>query len=871
MGDVTLLFNYPLSEHQNAAWNVMRTAHGMNFSYPTNGVWFNTGNALPPYAWQEPNTGIVIIKPTFFTSKRFDPAAVSKTWFIPGNLNYGSTSQGGSFFTYFGSTAKDLSAQSDYVVASPKLVTLTDTRLGLTVNGNIQNFINRSDYSDQSFVWSMQTQVQLQANQAWSVLISPSGIPPDFADTYILASWGQKFIMEITMAGFAQLLGDVDGNGTYVQIDSYTLRDGGVNFKQAFQVSVIPLGKRFLSVTFTQSTAPGVHGRAASYASKPESFLTVLRGQGPSKYDANNLEPVWDSGLNQWVKYPADFLTLGLVANDFDYHILIAQGFFVDPATIWMAREFPPEAATWVNAQGVVPYTLAFQGQTEAGGGAAALIDVQFKNGVGATYVAGNGQLVSQLTLSPSQNGIYTPELHAFGTSYPANISTPAWTPVDASAAWVLIRFVLTTDLNSQRVEIKLLDDANWLYLMKLWGPCRLIVQDNSGVNQIITDFYAERSQPVVAGPSLVIDNQLTFMDAWDRLNNQPLLIETVLEGDLVAVQFAKAIMDAGFTSGEVFIDYGNSPELSTLTFGKFTNPNDLLRPNSNSSCGDFIRNVSEKLGVQFSPPIRVRWIRNGSGGMWWRIYLGPIYGKVTNYTHGTVQNRFFLDDSLVSTNAYGSQQVRYQSRDFIVTGNPEWTIVRPEFNSIYASSAKGVDGKEGNETRYIPAPSRVINDPTYIGFEGAERIKQLATEDLQIAQTANSVEIVARQYYEQNYNLKRLRHQEFSGEWQPEVDVDQFVVIIGRAKQNNSGQGYSAGDPISYGAYRIEHIDVEVRHDFPDPESGIQSRYEWNGSYTLTYVGPYVDAGFTVEGVGHPLVMWTAAANLPDDYDLPP
>jgi hypothetical protein len=180
------------------------------------------------------------------------------------------------------------------------------------------------------------------------------------------------------------------------------------------------------------------------------------------------------------------------------------------------------------------------------------------------------------------------------------------------------------------------------------------------------------------------------------------------------------------------------------------------------------------------------------------------------------------------------------------------------------------VDGKEGTEVRYIPPPSRVITDPTYIGFEGAERTKQLATEDLQIAQTANSVEIVARQYYEQKYNLKRLRHIEFAGEWQPEVDADQFVAIIGRAKIDNAGQGYTIGDPVSYGAYRIEFIDCEIRLDFDDPLSDLDSRYEWHGSYTLTYVGPYTDPNFTINGVVTPLVMWTPASNLPDDYDLP-
>jgi len=840
----------------------------MSFSYPQNGVFFNT-DTLAPFLWQEPNSGIIIIKPTFLTAKRFDPAYVSKTWLIPTSLNYGGTAAGGRLFTYFGSTGTDTAAQSEYVMSSPKLTTITDTRTGLAVDGNLQNFINRANYSAQSMVWSLQTQVQLAANQAWSFLIAPSSIPPDFADTFFMIAFGGKFILEITMAGIAYMWGDVDGNGTYVHIDTYVMRDGGVNMNQAFQVSVIPLSKRFLSVSFTQATAPGVHGRASTYASKPDSFLTVLRGQGPQNPADNNLEPQWDAGLAQWVKYPAAPITIGLVSNDFDYHFVIATGYFPGSATAYMAKEYPPEKATWSG----INYTISscYYNQYEAVGGTPTAIGVILVDQNGTPYDPASGNaLVSEISLSPSYPlQIYTPEIHAYGVSYPPYVQTPDWTPIDVSEDWQLIRFILSTDLNAQRVEMKLLRDNDWLNLMKMAGPCRISALNNSGVSQVLCDFYAERQQPTVEGSNQLIVDQFEGLDMWDRLNNSPLLIETVLEGDQVAVQIQQAIIDAGFLSSEVFIDYAASPELTSMTFGLLTNPNDILRPNSDTSCGDFIRNCAEKIGVQFSPPIRVRWVSNGTGGMWWRIYLGPIYTVNTGYAHGNCQLRFFLDDSLVSTDTYGSDQARWQAGDFIVVGNDEWTVTRPIFNAILASAAKGVDGKEGSEVRYIPAPARVLNDPSYIGFEGGERIKQLATEELQISQTANSVEVIARQYYEQNYNLKRLRHREFPGEWQPEVDVDMFVAIIGVAPFDNSTMGYSAGDPISYGAYRIEHIDTEIRHDFT-VEGSASSRWEWEGSYTLTYVGPYTDAGFTINGTVTPLKMWTSAANLPDDYDLP-
>ena len=867
MPDITLTANHAKSEKLNAAWNVFRTAHGMSFSQNQGGVYFDSG--LADGLWQEPNSGIIIIKPGFFTAQRFEFAIVTNTWLGPGDLTYAGTAAGGKLFSYNGSTSNG--ATTAYQAHSPKLQNGTDVRLGLVaIDSKLTTFIGRSEYTAQNFKWCVQSNVQLAANQGWCMIITPNGLSTDFTNSYFMVAWGQKFIIEITMAGFAFLFGDLDGTGNYVQIDTYVLKDGGVNMNQAFQISVLPIGKRFLSVSFTQHAANRGHARAQAYASQPISFLTVLQGQGPLSTDANNLEPVWSAELNQFVKYPAAPLTIGLVSNDFDYNFSIGKAYYPDAKTVYMSKLHPPAKPTWNGTIGIDPYVFSIEGQREAPTTTpTSIVPVLYdQNGTPYTAASGNA-LISALTLFPSKNGIYTPELHGYGVSYPANVHTPSWTPIDLSDKWTLIRFIRSCDLNAQRVECKLLEDDQYLKLMKMYGPMRLSAVDNSGNTVVLSDFYQERKQPTVEGPAQLITDQGEFLDMWDRLNSSPLLIQSVLEGDVVAEQFKTAIMSAGFLDSEVFIDYAACPELHSLTFGKITNPNDILRPNSDSSVGDFIRNTAEKIGVQFSPPFRVRWVSDGAGGMRWRIYIGPIYGARTNFTHGKVQHRLFLDDTFVSTAIYGSDQNRWAAHDFTVQSAPELTVNRPDFNAIIASAAKGVDGKEGAECRYIPPPSRVLADPTYIGFEGAERIKQLATEDLQIAQTGSSVEVIARQYYEQNYNLKRYRLLEGSCEWQPEIDADDFFVVIGAARDDDPGGRYLQGDPVSYGAFRFEHLDIEMRHDFTvDGNSSV--RWEWAASFTAVYVGPYEDALFTVNGVSVPLAMWTTAANLPDNYDLP-
>src|SRR6185312_11078807 len=312
MSDITLTLNHAQSEKLNQAWSRFKTAHGMAFSQNQGGVYFDA--SLPDYLWQEPNTGIIIIKPGFFTAKRFDPTIALRTWIKPSDIDYRGTSQGGTLFSYFGSTGNDTSFSADYQVSSPTLVSSTDIRESVIVPPGLMGFIARTVYSDQNMVWNAQTTIQLEANQAFAVMIFPSGIPGDFAHTFFMIAWGQKFVMEITMSGFAYLWGDIDGNGLYVPIDTYVLRDGGVNMTNPFQVSVVPLGRRFLSVSFTQNPLTGRSKRVSTYSSQTESFITVLQVQGPIATDNNNLEPVWDASLNQWVKYPAAKLSIGLKA-----------------------------------------------------------------------------------------------------------------------------------------------------------------------------------------------------------------------------------------------------------------------------------------------------------------------------------------------------------------------------------------------------------------------------------------------------------------------------------------------------------------------------------------------------------------------------
>ena len=82
--------------------------------------------------------------------------------------------------------------------------------------------------------------------------------------------------------------------------------------------------------------------------------------------------------------------------------------------------------------------------------------------------------------------------------------------------------------------------------------------------------------------------------------------------------------------------------------------------------------------------------------------------------------------------------------------------------------------------------------------------------------------------------------------EWRPEVDVNQLVLLVGLAPQD--GDEFLQGDVVSYGAYLIEGLSVELTMDDSDddPPAGaifgpVAPTRKWTHTAmaSLRYVGP--------------------------------
>lgn len=874
MADVELIVNFPREEAYAPAWSAFHTAGGLNFTtFRTNhalGGLIAEDGILPSAFWREPVSGVIMLKPTLMLAGRLATGFIAAMSIAFSGWDFGGTSEGATgAFSYAAHSTAD-PGLSGYQALSPKLKSRTDTRLALSGLGFIKDFMDLPELGGQ-MVWHARTQQLLAANQPFAYTVAPSGIYGDQAGDYFAVGFGAgNLVLHHSMDGVVKFFADASGSGDFVVKDTFNITAGGVNHTLPYQVTVVPFGQRFISVQFTQNSDVGAGNASDRFNAANSGWLIILPHKGPNA-------PVFDATLNQWVKTQPGQIHVGLRKQVYDYNFFFMKGVYpTGVSTLYTSREYlrlPPGA-------GNLNYRFhAFQGQRETGGSAAGINTV-----TGYNYVRNDKNLdfdenadkvaLIQFDFNPSASpgatgfGLYTPELWNCRLKAGPVIATPDLTSHDASTQWQLVRFIRTTDTASTAIEVKVTRDGDMPVLLKRDGPLRINVINNSGDSQVAAEGYITRAQPTIEGHNGLITDQIEARDMWRRLK-KALHLDSV-EGTVVAEAMKAAIMDCGFHDEDVFIDYENCPELANITFGDLVNPNDVLQPNEDTTTEDWLRSICDKITAQFRPPMRVRWLpdQTTAGHMLWVIYLGPIYDETaTDLTFENCHHRLFLDHQFCSWQDFASETDRYLASEFIGTGNLEFTIEEPPFNALQGgiAVASNLQTHPERSDAYIAPDPRVLTDPSYVGYQGYEDLKTMSTEKLSLTLNVDSLPAALRSYYDLNYNLKALSRDEIEGEWQPEIDCDQFMQIIGVANFADVDRGIAVGDPISFGAWRIDHIDIEMRHDGALNEDSAPRRWEWYGSYTFVFVGKSTGVvNFPGSGGDFPLKMFAPDDLLP-------
>lgn len=826
---LTIKTHVPYPELYQDGWAKSRTAAnmvpaGLIFPLSVETGSYYCPSTLPDALWREPNTGVIMLKPApiridyWETSSPLTKALMgSSEWRFAAPVN----TVGGMLHINYNS--------SFYSIRQSPNVHLIDLEVTLALQAIIQDF-------NTEMHWVMESKQQFAQNEGWAMWVYPPGIYTDRAVEYAVVYFGRRYALIMYMNGTAALKANMGTtkNPKWVKKAEFAYASGGIDHGKPFQITVIPWGFTYITFLFSQASTEKNHVIASGSiksTSHENSFLYDIR--------ANEGKDVayWDNSSKQYVKTPASTIAVALRGLVWNYGFALARVRYPTAATLTVMPErigepHPKENPTLVwrgfDKQKVKATST---GPRLTSGYVSALTTTWDKNT--------DSMLVPYFTLTPDADQIYTPELWSYDLSIPEDVRTPGWVPQDISARYRYLRFTLTTELDQTTAQITLGDkDSSGVdTMLKNPGPIQIIVRDHEGTETKVFHGYTMQCMPTLKNPGSAFV-QINARDMWSRLNEKYVGDFLFLDGSNVADGITNLLKRAGFASTNInLIDPDGY--LRSLTFEGFVDPNDQKQFNQDCTVGDALREIFKAFSIF---PIRLRWYNDK-----WNIYLAP------QWTPGTVpQIKFFAAST-------GHEQVqdttdthRWDHGFYKVTSDLEFTVAEPNFNGLLARSSDGTGKGSKAIESIIPATyvdSRSLTDPTYYYFMGRAKVKVLCPPEL-TAQTQKELDALSRIYWERNSKAPLIL--EFEGEWQPSIDVDDFVWVCGQDHQGNKE---------SYGVYRIDNIDIEMDMDISEDATAdhpaVNTGWSLNGRYTCVYVGKTNDPTYP---------MFTDDTNLPPE-----
>lgn len=782
----TLRTNVPRTELLVPGWGKSRLASALRASKVTPAGTYKQSE-LPQEFMRVPEAGVIILK----------PHSASKAWWTDESLSALYTVQL-TDFDYNPSQVFLTTTSSNAVYA--ERTSPTASLLGLTPTPVGQAIID--DIHGGNVVELLRTKSPFADNEGWALWLRPHGTYVNRAENYVGIYFGGRFHLHLGMDGWADLWFN---EGTYSSPNwalktSFQVLSGGVLHDVPFQITCIPLGFDYLLFQFSQGAGFVTHGYAMAGTAGPQS------GQFLFRLSRFGIDAPYDSVHSQYVKTNTAQISIFGPTDVYQWGTVLSHVAYPATATLTTAPEVLPE----VNADNdPIIRRIGFEGQY-SGSATPTSITTSYFNWDGTAWdKTADTKLVAQFVFAASSDLKYTPELWSYDLEVYSRTHTPSLTPVDLSAYWQYVRWQITTDPDVTSFEAKISRAADYDDIFKLGGSIQLKYGSD-----VVFDGYIERKQPVLEGPLAILTDQIEARDMWSRLNETYVDDYEFLDG-LTLLSVLKALIKrAGFVDADINVD---DPDgyIASLSFGGFTDPNDQNGLNSDASVGDVIREAVKGFGLY---PIRVRW----SGGQW-QIYAAPQYDSASPPT-----KKFYLRTSLMA-NANAGDSTRWAAHEYKITGNPEWTTL-PGFNGLIGRAATGTgQGAEGLQSTIsaIEFDDASVNDPTYAEYYGRARIKKVTPPEMAFPQDQLTLDQHTRAYWDRFH--KGVRALEFPGEWQPEIDVDDFIWVIGVDQ---------SGNRVSYGAYRIDFIDIEADKDWSSRNMG----WDVHGSYSCVYVGEATD-----------------------------
>jgi hypothetical protein len=825
---ITVTFNHARTELLKEVWGVSRVASAFQFASNNGNLFLSLlppgalGAAPPPEGFQlMPETRVVRLRPSF-TEKGFEEDTLyDADKYSKSELEFGDPDEHIEMPTSKMLLAKRADSTSELtgLAAVPAFV---QAILALATNDVL--------------IWTTRTTAVLRENEGIGMLIDGSGSSIDRAVVFQALYFGGRFWLGVSMNSTAEFW-EYSG-GEWVLREVFGIGDSGISHTKPFAVTAVPHGVAHISFYFTQSVdvrASLGATRSSSTFGKEAVFTVDLRKYG--------FEPSIDPLLDAVVKTEASQAyvaqTLGGVGTKAHAHRNRLQRVrYRESETFDLVPEALGEAKT-------PEPQMAWYGYANFDSGSKPdlpQISIEAIDEMGDPYVPGTSTYIgARVTMQASSDRVHSGELHYWEGKIAEETHTPDWTPVDMSAKWTYLRIQRKASSEPCHFQGKFKRDSEYLNLFKSDGPIRVTAESIDGTAEIpLFEGYPLDRKPTL-GVNSILEDEIDALDGWHKLNCTPIRRAVSIEGKSVGTVLEDLLNQAGYPDSELRIE----DDLYDIEIPGFTEPNAVRVFAVDAFIGDGIKELIKPYGLGGYSDIRVRqvadpdWVDPGAAPMVWSCYLAPIYDEADPPTKA-----FYLDSSLIPSITHNEGEEdeetvrrtdaeRWEAdpddgmRHYISTSTLELTIRKPDFNGLIARASTGTgEGADGLVCFIAPDP-RVLDDPDYILFEGQVRGHEIGPPEV-TCQTYQELERIARRYYDRAH--EGLITTSIGGEFQPEIDADEFIAILGRNPE---------GEPVSYGAWRIIAIDAEIREDHSN------TRWSWYGNYALEYVGATPETGY--------------------------
>lgn len=687
------------------------------------------------------------------------------------------------------------------------------------------------------WIWLLKTDTPLYANESFCVHVQPLGTFAEGGGVIWAMGFGHHHYIEVTGAGVVDYwynTNELVSSPRWQKIKTLGVGVGEGKWVNSFYLSITPLGKDAIRIRASNATPSEEwphYGHDALKASDAVIHMNRFR-KSPCRFDVTLHDYIKTEAAHVFIAFPKDE---GSAA--FTFH---RSRFAANYETLLAGENlgYPRSAA---------PVFYGF-GTPRAGGG---VISGTFIDDTGGLYSPGTSTSIA-CSLDSWVPGtfdvrgyVYTPVLTKIAYKIPSSVVLRDDPPeaLDWSRVWRKIEFTLTVHPKATLCSVELNRTFDWRNLLKLDAQLDVTVD-----GEYVWSGYWEINKPMQVGsftsepfgtsldrdlmrtPRLEGDVQATER-LWTKLEETPGEAFAFLRPGNVAEAITRILNFAGIRDEDIVIADAALADMD------FDDPDDEGRSYtgaSGASMADIARNVIEKYAVQGQEAIWIRLI----GG----VYTIGISQYYENGVSDLPEKVFYLHPGVMPPQEFGyTDAERWAGIDgykyyAIISESLDVTVERAAGNMLAAYAPASPDLDDDLLACYITPHPDTLGDPNNYNFEN--RIRPWTANAEASANASGLLELArfARKEYDRNGAPRASLN--IDAEWQPGIEPGDIVWIQG-LRVLEEAEDRPHGIPVSYGAWRIEEIDVTIECDDEDADGLEHSRaMTWTGHYTMVYAG---------------------------------